>query len=137
MSNLSQYPDKLPAPTTTERLRVLELLEEASRKRDVADIRGRFDVELINEAWKGLEPVQRSALLLTRAFDGEIIHDFDDSPPEWDSGPTPPEPGANRAQMVADLDVLLDWAASRSRDRTSGQGNLFDLLKGPRPQEVT
>jgi hypothetical protein len=57
-------------------LRVLELLEEASCKSDVADIRRRFDSDLINEAWKGLEPVQRSALLLARAFDGEIIHDL-------------------------------------------------------------
>jgi DNA polymerase-3 subunit alpha len=40
------------------------------------------------------------------------------------------EPGANRAQLMADLDLVLDWAGSRARDRASGQGNLFDLLAG-------
>ena len=38
------------------------------------------------------------------------------------------EPQANRAQLMADLDLIVDWAASRARDRASGQGNLFDLL---------
>ncbi|MFM7455128.1 MAG: DNA polymerase III subunit alpha, partial [Vulcanococcus sp.] len=38
------------------------------------------------------------------------------------------EPGANRAQLMADLDLIVDWAASRARDRASGQGNLFDLM---------
>ena len=40
------------------------------------------------------------------------------------------EPKANRAQLMADLDLILDWASSRARDRASGQGNLFDLLGG-------
>ena len=38
------------------------------------------------------------------------------------------EPKANRAQLMADLDLLLDWASSRAKDRESGQGNLFDLM---------
>ncbi len=38
------------------------------------------------------------------------------------------EPRANRAQLMADLDLVLEWASSRARDRASGQGNLFDLL---------
>ena len=29
---------------------------------------------------------------------------------------------------MSDLDVVIDWASSRARDRISGQGNLFDLL---------
>ena len=41
------------------------------------------------------------------------------------------EPEANRAQLIADLDLLLDWAGSRARDRASGQGNLFDLMAAP------
>ncbi|MFM2123035.1 MAG: hypothetical protein RLZZ589_1472, partial [Cyanobacteriota bacterium] len=41
------------------------------------------------------------------------------------------EPHANRAQLMADLDLIVDWAASRARDRASGQGNLFDLLAAP------
>jgi DNA polymerase-3 subunit alpha len=40
------------------------------------------------------------------------------------------EPKANRAQLMADLDLIVDWAGSRARDRASGQGNLFDLLGG-------
>jgi DNA polymerase-3 subunit alpha len=38
------------------------------------------------------------------------------------------EPQANRAQLMADLDLLLDWASSRAKDRERGQGNLFDLM---------
>jgi DNA polymerase-3 subunit alpha len=40
------------------------------------------------------------------------------------------EPNANRAQLMADLDLVVDWASSRAKDRASGQGNLFDLLAG-------
>jgi DNA polymerase-3 subunit alpha len=40
------------------------------------------------------------------------------------------EPRANRAQLMADLELVLDWASSRAKDRASGQGNLFDLLGG-------
>jgi DNA polymerase-3 subunit alpha len=40
------------------------------------------------------------------------------------------EGGANRAQLMADLDLVLEWASARARDRASGQGNLFDLLAG-------
>lgn len=38
------------------------------------------------------------------------------------------EPAANRAQLMADLDLVLDWSSSRAKDRASGQGNLFDLM---------
>ncbi len=43
------------------------------------------------------------------------------------------EPKANRAQLMADLDLVLEWASSRARDRASGQGNLLDLLGGGGP----
>ena len=33
----------------------------------------------------------------------------------------------NRAQLLADLESVTEWAASRNRDRISGQGNLFDI----------
>ena len=36
-------------------------------------------------------------------------------------------PESNRCQLIADLDLIIDWAASRARDRASGQGNLFDF----------
>ncbi|UZQ53900.1 OB-fold nucleic acid binding domain-containing protein [Trichothermofontia sichuanensis B231] len=35
---------------------------------------------------------------------------------------------ANRRQLMADLNLILEWAQSRAKDRASGQGNLFDLL---------
>ena len=38
------------------------------------------------------------------------------------------DPESNRAQLIADLELLINWAASRARDRLSGQGNLFDLV---------
>ena len=41
------------------------------------------------------------------------------------------EPDSNRAQLIADLELLLDWASSRAKDRDSGQGNLFDLMATP------
>lgn len=34
----------------------------------------------------------------------------------------------NRNQLLHDLDLVLDWAQSRARDRAIGQGNLFDML---------
>ncbi len=37
------------------------------------------------------------------------------------------EESSNRAQLIADLDLVIDWASSRSKDRLTGQGNLFDL----------
>ncbi|MEB3265988.1 MAG: DNA polymerase III subunit alpha [Cyanobacteriota bacterium] len=40
------------------------------------------------------------------------------------------DPAANRAQLMADLDLVLDWANGRARDRASGQGSLLDLLGG-------
>ncbi|MFM7086509.1 MAG: DNA polymerase III subunit alpha [Cyanobium sp.] len=40
------------------------------------------------------------------------------------------EAKANRAQLMADLDLVLDWASGRAKDRASGQGNLFDLFGG-------
>lgn len=38
--------------------------------------------------------------------------------------------GGNRQQAMYDMELVVDWAASRARDRASGQGNLFDLLSG-------
>jgi DNA polymerase III subunit alpha len=33
----------------------------------------------------------------------------------------------NRHQSIQDLELVLDWAQSRAKDRVVGQGNLFDL----------
>ncbi|MBW4521055.1 MAG: DNA polymerase III subunit alpha [Scytolyngbya sp. HA4215-MV1] len=40
------------------------------------------------------------------------------------------EPNQNRKQLIQDLELVLDWAQSRAKDRASGQGSLFDLLGG-------
>jgi DNA polymerase III subunit alpha len=34
----------------------------------------------------------------------------------------------NRQQLINDLELVVEWAQSRAKDRLSGQGNLFDLL---------
>lgn len=34
----------------------------------------------------------------------------------------------NRNQLIHDLELILDWAQSRAKDRATGQGNLFDLF---------
>ncbi len=36
----------------------------------------------------------------------------------------------NRNQLMHDLELILDWAQSRAKDRAVGQGNLLDLLGG-------
>ena len=36
----------------------------------------------------------------------------------------------NRNQLMHDLDLVLEWAQSRAKDRAIGQGNLFDMLGG-------
>lgn len=36
----------------------------------------------------------------------------------------------NRNQLVHDLELVLEWAQSRARDREIGQGNLFDMMGG-------
>lgn len=34
----------------------------------------------------------------------------------------------NRHQLIADLELILEWAQSRAKDRETGQGSLFDLF---------
>lgn len=36
----------------------------------------------------------------------------------------------NRRQLMHDLELVLEWAQSRAKDREIGQGNLFDMLGG-------
>ena len=37
---------------------------------------------------------------------------------------------ANRQQLMHDLELVVDWAQARAKDREVGQGNLFDVLAG-------
>jgi DNA polymerase III subunit alpha len=39
----------------------------------------------------------------------------------------------NRNQLMHDLELVLEWAQSRAKDRAVGQGNLFDLFGGGDP----
>jgi DNA polymerase-3 subunit alpha len=34
----------------------------------------------------------------------------------------------NRHQLINDLELVMDWAQSRAKDKASGQGNLFDFF---------
>lgn len=43
----------------------------------------------------------------------------------------------NRNQLMQDLELVVDWAQSRAKDRAIGQGNLFDLLGGDTTADVT
>jgi DNA polymerase III subunit alpha len=36
----------------------------------------------------------------------------------------------NRNQLLHDVELILEWSASRAKDRASGQGNLFDVFGG-------
>lgn len=36
----------------------------------------------------------------------------------------------NRNQLIHDLELILEWAQSRAKDRAIGQGNLFDIMGG-------
>jgi DNA polymerase-3 subunit alpha len=36
----------------------------------------------------------------------------------------------NRNQLMQDLELVIDWAQSRAKDREIGQGNLFDMMLG-------
>ena len=41
----------------------------------------------------------------------------------------------NRNQLIQDLELVLDWAQSRAKDRAIGQGNLFDVMAAPPSEE--
>ncbi|NJR53109.1 MAG: DNA polymerase III subunit alpha, partial [Leptolyngbyaceae cyanobacterium CSU_1_3] len=43
----------------------------------------------------------------------------------------------NRQQLIKDLELVIEWAQSRAKDRASGQGNLFDLLGGGNVQQAS
>jgi len=40
----------------------------------------------------------------------------------------------NRHQLMQDLELVVDWAQGRARDREIGQGNLFDMMLGGNAQ---
>jgi DNA polymerase-3 subunit alpha len=70
--------------------------------KSLADLCQRVDGRSVNK--KSLE-----ALILAGAFDGL-------------------QP--NRHQLMADLDLILDWSSRKAKEQASGQGNLLELLGG-------
>ncbi|MER3436008.1 MAG: DNA polymerase III subunit alpha [Leptolyngbya sp. ERB_1_1] len=79
---------------------ILEARNEGGNFKSLADLCDRVDSRALNK--RALE-----ALIHCGAFDSI-------------------EP--NRHQLARDLELVMDWAQSRARDRASGQGSLFDLL---------
>lgn len=79
---------------------ILAVREEAGSFKSLADLCDRVDSRTVNR--RALE-----ALIHCGAFDQL-------------------EP--NRNQLIHDLELILDWAQSRAKDRATGQGNLFDLF---------
>ena len=47
------------------------------------------------------------------------------------------EPGGNRAQLAADMELVISWASDRAKDRASGQGSIFDLASPTTPTTST
>ena len=68
----------------------------------LADLCDRVDLHAVNR--RALE-----ALILSGAFDA-----FE----------------SNRNQSMKDMELLIDWAQGRAKDRAIGQGNLLDMLSG-------
>ncbi len=81
---------------------ILQQRDEGGEFKSLADLCDRVDLHTVNR--RALE-----ALILCGAFD-------------------PLEP--NRKQLMQDLELVLEWAQGRAKDREIGQGNLLDMLGG-------
>lgn len=79
--------------------------EKAGPFRSLADLCDRVDLRSVNK--RALE-----ALILSGAF--ESIQ-------------------PNRQQLTQDLELVVEWAQARAKDREVGQGNIFDMLAGAAP----
>ncbi|MEO1394771.1 MAG: DNA polymerase III subunit alpha [Cyanobacteria bacterium J06634_5] len=87
----------------------LGAIEELERSRveegpfkSLPDLCDRVDLRSVNK--RALE-----ALILSGAFEGIET---------------------NRQQLMHDLELVVDWAQSRAKDREVGQGNIFDMMAG-------
>jgi DNA polymerase III subunit alpha len=79
---------------------ILKAREEGGDFQSLADLCDRVELRTVNK--KAME-----ALIKCGALD-------------------PIEP--NRHQLMNDLELVMDWAQSRAKDKASGQGNLFDFF---------
>jgi hypothetical protein len=52
---------------------ILEELKKATQKDHVRQLLQRHDANAVNQAWRCLDPIERSALLLCKNLDGTII----------------------------------------------------------------
>jgi hypothetical protein len=59
--------------------RIVKELSAASRSADIRSIQQRYEANDIHASWPEVPYVQRAALLLARAFQGDIFHDLDTS----------------------------------------------------------
>ena len=76
--------------------------EEGGEYKSLADLCDRVDLRSVNK--RALE-----ALILSGAF--ESLE-------------------GNRQQLMHDLELTVEWAQSRAKDREVGQGNIFDMMAG-------
>ena len=76
--------------------------EEGGPFKSLADLCDRVDLRAVNK--RALE-----ALILSGAF--ESLE-------------------SNRQQLMHDLELVVEWAQSRAKDREVGQGNIFDMMAG-------
>ncbi|MBD2195371.1 MULTISPECIES: helix-hairpin-helix domain-containing protein [Calothrix] len=81
---------------------ILEAREEGGEFKSLGDFCDRIDLRAVNK--RTLE-----SLISCGAFD---------------------KIQSNRHQLTQDLPLVYDWAQSRAKDRSSGQGSIFDLLGG-------
>lgn len=56
---------------------LLEAIEQASCRQDMARLLQRHSYNEVNAAWKHVSPVQRAALSFIRNFDGFVPHELD------------------------------------------------------------
>ncbi len=84
----------------------IEAIEKSRREqgsfKSLSDLCDRVDLRSVNK--RALE-----ALILSGAFESL-------------------EP--NRQQLMHDLDLVVEWAQNRAKDREVGQGNIFDMMAG-------
>jgi hypothetical protein len=73
----SSDPGPAPALSASDEV-ILTALQRATNKGQVRQLFQRHDVDAINTAWRQLKPVERSALLLCKHFDGTIIPEYTD-----------------------------------------------------------
>lgn len=63
---------------STESRELVDAIEAAASRHDMAKLLQRHTYDEVNAAWKHVSSCQRAALSFVRNFDATIAHDFDD-----------------------------------------------------------